>query len=161
MLRTDPRPRTTAAVVGRNLEHELRINLELAAQLWGMRDPVCGAAAMQSAPGIAAYWAERARESERTAAAIEKLVSSAGWLGAISVHGPLALAVFAHHIQPAIDARRRAAEGEPEPEHHVGATPWVPSAEGATTNGDDVPPVVDFDQLPANYPPPHVDYTQP
>lgn len=86
----------------------------MVAMLWSLRDDVCGAALGDSAPQIAEYWAGRARQSPAIARALETTLGSGGVLAGLAVHAPLLLAVFAHHVAPAV-ARRRAAMLDTEP----------------------------------------------
>jgi hypothetical protein len=105
-----PRARNVAAdAVADQLAANIQTQLELAAMLWTMRDPVCGQALATSAPQIAEYWGTRARSSPAVARALDQLTSSSGLLAGIAVHAPLLLAVFAHHLAPAIERRRQAA----------------------------------------------------
>lgn len=133
------RPRDRSREPSRRLETELRTNLELAGQLFALRDPVCGQVMIAEAPKIAKYWAEQARRSPRVARALDGIVSTGGWLGAISVHAPLAMTVFAHHVAPVLAARHEPDEGDAELVDEP--APWPPMAQrvpmGPPGYGDD------------------------
>ena len=84
------------------------------AMIWKIRDPKCGGVLEAQAPVIAAYWADRAAESERIAKVLDGITKSGGWMQGIAVHAPLVMIVFQHHVAPALEARQRAAQsGEP------------------------------------------------
>lgn len=113
-------PRSTAIAT------TIRTQLEFVAQLWAIRDPVCAQALLDQAKPMADYWAGRARESDRVARVLEGVVSSSGWLGALSVHAPFALTVWTHHVAPAIAARNEPPDdGYPD---EAPAEPWNPSS---------------------------------
>lgn len=111
-LRPDARPRprsssTRAPSSPRpsSIERELRINLEFVASIWSIKDPECAGVLTEQAETIAKFWGGRARQSARVNKVLTGVVSSGGWLGAIGVHAPLAMAVYAHHVAPSIAAR--------------------------------------------------------
>lgn len=137
-----PRPGARARAGSREireLEIQLRTNLEMAAQLWSFSDPYCAAALGQNAAQIAQWWAGQAATNESVRRALEGITGAGGWLGGIAVHAPLVLAIYAHHVQPRVIARRAAQAGdgeEPEPSSAEdgavpAADPWVTGAAAA------------------------------
>lgn len=125
------RSRPRAATSIKALQKELTTQIEMAAMLWAMRDPECasvllprdfdipvqfpdGTTAVLKGQGhgaiIAEYWAGRAEASPAVHRALAQIVGTTGWLGAITVHAPLLIAVWGHHVEPRLQARRVAAE---------------------------------------------------
>jgi len=118
-----------------NLEDELRTQVEFWATMWAMKDPGCAAVLLPRdaklrvvigppteengapqlleisgqghAAAIAHFWAERAAVNPTVARVLGTAVGSSGWLGGIGVHAPIIMAVWMHHVQPAIEARRQ------------------------------------------------------
>lgn len=122
-----------------DLELSLRTQLEMAASLWAISDPTCGAALFNQAGEMAAFWADRARSSARIAAVLEGVTSTGGWLGGVVVHAPLLIAVYSHHVLPVLEARRAERE-QLEGQGDAGAAqpgPWPPdvAADGGVTHG--------------------------
>lgn len=94
--------------VADQLAANLETQLQMAAMLWQIRDPVCGAALAQSAPAMAEYWAKRAAESPAIARAIENVTGAGGLLAGLAVHAPLIMAIAEHHVRPFIERRTQA-----------------------------------------------------
>lgn len=137
-VKADQQPKPRAGGPGRPppatsvkaLQKELTTQIEMAAMLWAMRDPECasvllprdfampvvypdGREAVLHGQGhgaiIAEYWAGRASASPAVHRALAQIVGTTGWLGAITVHAPLLVAVWGHHVEPRLQARREAA----------------------------------------------------
>jgi hypothetical protein len=104
------------------------------AMLWGFRDPVCAQALDANVDTIAEYWADRARNSTRIAAALDGMLSTGGWVTGIAVHAPLVLVIAEHHIIGPMRDRQNAdaiaAEAASSPETFTAdgtpAEPWTP-----------------------------------
>ncbi len=81
----------------------------MAGQLWSIRDPDCGGVLVKQAGPIAAYWTARAAANPSLARTLEGLTTGGGWLGLVTVHAPLVLGIFAHHVAPVLERRQAAA----------------------------------------------------
>lgn len=96
--------RSTGRPAGRptNLEkqvaEELTMYAELVAAVWAVRDPVCGGAAVEQAPQIAAAIARILRRYPQLMARMHASGQVGDWIALGMACAPVGKAVWAHHI---------------------------------------------------------------
>lgn len=80
-------------------------------------DQHCGTIIIDSAPNMAEAMDQWARENPRVKKALEKMLEGTAITAVIAAHAPIGIAIYSHHVAPAIAARRErnAAQEEPEP----------------------------------------------
>ena len=94
----------------RDAEAAMFATYAMVGQVIATRDPVCGGAIMEAAPGIAKSWVELAKSNESIRRFIMGVTGPAGWMGVIIAHAPILFAFQAHHVAPALERRQREAE---------------------------------------------------
>lgn len=111
----------------RALREQLEATYVLFGQVWAIKDPICGGALVQSAPGIAASWELAARNSDAVRRLLHSLMSNGALAQVAAAHLPLFAVIFSHH-GPAARAQREAAQAAYEAEMMAQAAGegWVP-----------------------------------